>query len=99
MLCSAMKYHLRQASIMSVVNILEGKKTGYGFQVRYTFPQVLVWSGDDFGYLEELRTIDIMTGINEKEALQKIQSTLETIFTWEQRKAFDGITPVIPQDG
>lgn len=84
--------------LMTVVNILEINATGSGVQIRFTYPQILLWSGDFFGYDDWIRITDLVDGHSEDEALENIKQMLSIIYTWEQRKAFDGIAPVIPKN-
>ncbi len=84
--------------LMTVVNVLEINATEFGVQVRFTYPQVLLWRGDTFGYLDRLRVTDLITGQSEEDALKKIRRKLSAIYTWEHRKLYDGIAPIIPVD-
>ena len=95
MLYPQLKFFSLESSLLSMVNIIEVKQIGYVTHIRYTFPQILLWIGDEFGYLDELRIEDIMTGSHEAEAMDKIGEKLKIIYTWEHRKLFDGITPVM----
>ncbi|USE39146.1 hypothetical protein [Endozoicomonas sp. SCSIO W0465] len=83
---------------MTVVNVLEINATGSGVQIRFTYPQILLWSGDFFGYDDRIRITDLVDGNSENVALENIKHKLSTIYAWEQRKAFDGIAPVIPDN-
>lgn len=85
-------------ALMTVVNILEINVTKSGVQIRFTYPQILLWSGDFFGYDDRIRITDQVDGHSENEALENIKQMLSTIYTWEHRKAFDNITPIIPVD-
>ena len=84
--------------LMTVVNVLEINATGFGVQIRFTYPQILLWSGDFFGYDDRFRITDLVDGHSENEALENIKQMLSIIYTWEQRKAFDGIVPIIPEN-
>ncbi|MGO0307267.1 hypothetical protein ACTL6P_11770 [Endozoicomonas acroporae] len=95
MLYPQLKFFSLESSLLSMVNIIEVKQIGYVIHIRYTFPQILLCIGDEFGYLDELRIEDIMTGSHEAEVMEKIREKLEIIYTWEHRKLFDGITPVM----
>lgn len=84
--------------LMTVVNILEINATESGVQIRFTYPHILFWIGDAFGYVNQLRITDLVTGQSEEEVLEKIRQQLSIIYNWEQRKSFDGIAPIIPMD-
>ncbi|WP_257264591.1 hypothetical protein [Endozoicomonas sp. ONNA2] len=83
---------------MTVVNVLEINATGSGVKIRFTYPQILLWSGDFFGYDDRIRITDLVDGHSENESLENIRQKLSTIRAWEQRKAVDGIAPVIPEN-
>lgn len=83
--------------LMTVVNVLEMNLTDSGVHVRFTYPQILLWRGDTFGYLDRLRVTDQLIGETKEDALKKIRQRLTTIYTWEHRKSYDGIAPIIPE--
>ena len=68
---------------------------GSSYHVHFSFPQILFWDGDQFGYVEDLRVNDCVIAETRSEADDLIMARVKDIFTWEHRKAYDGITPVI----
>ena len=64
--------------------------------MRYSYPIVLHWKGDRFCYADQVRVSDVEIADNRSEANDRIEKKVETIITWEHRKAYDGICPVIP---
>ena len=84
--------------LMTVINYLEVTENNDGVLVRYSFPKILVWSGDHFGYVDQIRIQEVETGSSRAEVTEKIRQRMYVIFSWEHRKSYDGIRPVIPED-
>ncbi len=97
MLCHKLNY-CSLDQLMTVINYLEITETDDGVLVRYSFPEILLWSGDHFGYVDQIRIKELVTARSRAKATEKIRQRMNVIFTWEHRKAYDGIRPVIPDD-
>ena len=81
--------------VMSVVQLTESVDAS-GCRVRFSFPKVLFWLGDHFGYVKELYVWDVVTAGTQEQAFEKMERRIKEIFRWEHRRFYDGITPVIP---
>lgn len=80
--------------VMTVVQ-LTWSDNASGCQVDFSFPKVLLWVGDHFGYVKELYVRDGVSAGTREEAVEKMKRRIAEIFLWEHRRSYDGITPVI----
>lgn len=83
------------SELNQVIKYEQVSDMGSSYQVQFSFPQILLWEGDQFAYVEDLRVNDCVIAGTRSEADDLIMNRVKDIFTWEHRKAYDGITPVI----
>ena len=83
------------SELNQVVRYEQISDLGSSYQVWFSFPQILFWDGDQFAYVENLRVNDCVIAESRSAADDLIVNRVKDIYTWEHRKAYDGITPVI----
>lgn len=84
--------------VYRVIRYQQVQDTGYGIEIRFSFPQILFWDGDQLAYVENMRVNDRVMTDTRPEASKLAEHRVLTIYTWEHRKAYDGIRPVIPEE-
>lgn len=95
MLCHKLEFCAFDQAV-SVIRFNQIMKMDSGLKIFFSYPQILLWSVDFFGYVNALQVNDVMTADTEKEAKALIERRVSEIYRWEHRKAYDGITAVIP---
>ena len=81
--------------VMTVVHLTESVDAS-GWRIRFTFPRVLLWVGDHFGYVKELYVWDVVSAGTREQAFEKMERRIAEIFRWEHRKFYDGLALIMP---
>lgn len=81
--------------VMTVVHLTESLDDS-GCEVRFSFPRVLLWAGDHFGYVKELYVLDVVSADTREEAFERMEQRIAEIFRWEHRRFYDGLSLIIP---
>ncbi|WP_067585358.1 hypothetical protein [Endozoicomonas ascidiicola] len=84
------------SELFKVIQYQDVIDNGSYLEVRFSFPKILFWRGDQFCYAEAARISDVVIADNRSQANDLAEKRVEAIFNWEHRKAYDGITAVLP---